>query len=145
MLMRVGDTGFWSGAPPGDGVYEYGCNVQTWFNQKTAEALVEFKNTQDAFGGSLLDHTVVPFITEESDPSDTRSPMPALIIGGRKLGMLGGQFVNVPSSPTQNSMWLTVAQAFFPDQNPAQLLADEAFMLKTPTATPIEGLWQRPV
>jgi hypothetical protein len=145
-LMRSVSSAFWSGSPPTQDadVYEFGCNVQTWFNRQTAKALVEFKNSQDAFGGSLLDHTVVPFITEEADPSDSRAPMPALIVGGRKLGMLGGQFVNVAPSVHHNSMWLTVAQAFFPDEDPAQVLADEVFM-KPANASPIEGLWQRPV
>jgi hypothetical protein len=145
-LMRSVSSAFWSGSPPTQDadVYEFGCNVQTWFNQQTAKALVEFKNSQDTFGGSLLDHTVVPFITEEADPSDSRAPMPALIVGGRKLGMLGGQFVNVAPSVHHNSMWLTVAQAFFPDEDPAQVLADEVFM-KPANASPIEGLWQRPV
>jgi Protein of unknown function (DUF1552) len=147
-LMRKLSTAFWSGAPPAGeedaGVYDFGCNVHTWFNQKTAEALVDFKNSQDAFGGSLLDHTVVPFITEQSEPADSRSPMPALIIGGRKLGMQGGQFVNLDPAVHHNSMWLTVAQAFFPDEDPTEVLADEAFMAPA-DAAPIEGLWERPV
>jgi Protein of unknown function (DUF1552) len=148
-LMRAVDQRFWTSAPPTEDdvnadVYEFGCNVQTWFNQQTAQALALFKNSQDAFGGSLLDHTVVPYITEQAEPADTREPMPALIVGGRKLGMLGGQFVNMAPSVPLNSMWLSVAQAFFPDEDPAQVLADEVFM-EPGDAAPIEGLWQRPV
>ena len=126
-------------------MYEFGCNAETWFHQKTADALVEFKNTKDAFGGSLLDHTITTFITDEADPSDVRQPLPALIVGGRALGMIGGQFVNPSPVLSHNAMWLSVAQAYFPDEDPMKVLADEAFMKGVSPATgPIEGLWQRP-
>ena len=142
-----GSQDMWAGAPPADptqrNVYEFACNAQTWFYQKTVDALVEFKNAKDAFGGSLLDHTIVPFITDEADPSDARQPLPALIVGGRKLGMVGGQFLNSSPIVNHNAMWLTIAQAYFPGQDPAQVLADEAFMKRLPAA-PLEGLWKAP-
>jgi hypothetical protein len=106
--------------------------------------LIEFKNARDAFGGSLLDYTVVPFVTDEANNSDARNPLPALIVGGRKLGMLGGQFVNFSDGlQPHNALWLSVAQAYFPNVNPLELLAQEEFM-KRP-AMPIDGLWQKPV
>jgi hypothetical protein len=40
-------------------------------------------------------------------------------------------------------MWLSVAQAFFPNQNPAEVLAQEPFMKSGPP-TIIDGLWQKP-
>jgi hypothetical protein len=145
------ESAFWLGAPPapstsatsGYAVYEFACNVQTWFYQKTVDALVEFKNAKDAFGGSLLDYTVVPFITDEANNSDARSPLPALLVGGKKLGMVGGQYLNFTTAMPHNSMWLSVAQAFFPNQNPAEVLAQEPFMKAGPP-TIIDGLWQKP-
>jgi hypothetical protein len=144
-----GDQAFWRGAPPSTsqdpkGAYEFACNAQTWLYQKTVDALIEFKNARDAFGGSLLDYTVVPFVTDEANNSDARNPLPALIVGGRKLGMLGGQFVNFSDGlQPHNALWLSVAQAYFPNVNPLELLAQEEFM-KRP-AMPIDGLWQKPV
>src|SRR5690606_1102463 len=56
-----------SGDPPSGGeardIYEFLCNVQTWYNQKMADILSEFKAAQDAFGGSILDYTCIPYVT----------------------------------------------------------------------------------
>jgi hypothetical protein len=153
MTHRVGDSNFWNGPPPDSNssasdvaLYEFICNCWTWFNQKTAAALAEFKTTKDAFGGSLLDYTVVPIVTDIATPANARSPLPGLIVGGKKLGMIGGQFVNTLSNLSHNAMWLALAQAYFPGQDPAKVLADEAFMNSgaASVTTPIEGLWQAP-
>jgi hypothetical protein len=118
----------------------------TWFNLKLAEALLEFKTAKDAFGNSLLDYTVIPVVTDIADPSNARTPLPALILGGKKLGMLGGQFVDLSATPvSHNALWLSVAQAYFPDLSPTEALKAEVFMQSTNTATaPIEGLWAKP-
>lgn len=135
-------------APSGEPnpIVELLCNVWTWFNEKTAAALAAFKTTTDAFGNSLLDHTVVPFITETHSPAGGRTGLPALIFGGKKLGMIGNQFVNLSPATPQNAMWLAIAQAYFPGQDPAQVLADETFMNSgaASVTTPIEGLWKAP-
>lgn len=130
-------------------IYEFGCNAQRWFYQNMADALVEFRNTKDAFGGTLLDHTVTTFVTDTTSPADGWQPMPALIVGGRALGMLGGQCVDLSileaGLPPHNAMWLSVAQAYFPDEDPMKVLADETFMkIAVPATGPIAGLWQRP-
>jgi hypothetical protein len=146
-----GDFAFWEGPPPADGSadsgpYEFACNTQTWFYQKTVDALVEFKNARDAFGGSLLDHTIVPFITNEGHAADNIQQMPALIVGGKKLGMVGGQYLDLSRSTTaHNSLWLTIAQAYFPKRDPLEVLANEAFMKAAGSPKPIDGLWREPV
>jgi hypothetical protein len=151
MTQRLGDGGFWAGpvqtgTTPDASLYQYVCNVMTWFNLKLAEALLEFKTAKDAFGNSLLDYTVIPVVTDIADPSNARTPLPALILGGRKLGMRGGQFVDLSATPvSHNALWLSVAQAYFPDLSPTEALKAEVFMQSTNTATaPIEGLWAKP-
>lgn len=148
LLHRVGDPAFYSGEPPTThpeaALYEFFCNVHTWFNQKTADALLQFKNAKDGFGNSLLDYTIAPFITDVGNPTNIRNPLPALIIGGKKLGMLGGQFFQAQPSRPHNDLWLTIAQAFFPDANVLEALAGEAFLQNTNHTVPLEGLWQKP-
>jgi hypothetical protein len=126
-------------------IYEFLTAVHTWFNQKTADALVEFKTARDAFGNSLLDYTVVPFITECAEATNTRGPAPALILGGKKLGFIGGQY-QLLSRRQLNDFWLTIAQAFFPSGTSlTEALASELFIQNTGYYTgPIAGLWSAP-
>jgi hypothetical protein len=152
MTHKVVDTNFFRGAPPAStdsnyAVYEYLCNVLTWFSEKTANLLTALKQAKDAFGNSLLDYTIVPYLTEVADPSNARSPMPALVFGGKALGMQGGQFVDLRNSgtPSFNALWLSIAQAYFPEGNMLDVLKDEPFLRSNATATaPIAGLWQKP-
>jgi hypothetical protein len=85
--------------------------VNEWYFQRTASILADFKATLDPFGNSLLDSTVVPFVTEVSACGHEYFPLPAMIFGGRQLGLQGGQYQFVGRRP-HNDMWLSVAQAF---------------------------------
>jgi hypothetical protein len=124
------------------GVVDFLANVHTWYNQKTADILVDFKNSQDVFGGNLLDNTIVPFVTDIATANMDWSYLPALIFGGRRLGMNGGQYLELAPNRPQNDMWMTIAQAFLKTTNPVAALPDEVFV-KTGVA-PIAGLWTPP-
>lgn len=135
------------GSPPSGGemrsIIEFLTAVHTWYNQRMAEMFTAFKETTDAFGGNLLDHTVIPCITEVAETTHQRSPLPALIVGGRALGMRGGQYLNFESrARSSNDFWLTIAQAYFQASNPVDLLGDEIFFKDGVSA--IEGLWAPP-
>ncbi len=65
-------------------------------------------------------------------------PLPALVFGGRALGLQGGQFQSVTAP--HNALWMTIAQAFLATADPLSEFQDEVF-LKT-DASPIPGLWQ---
>jgi hypothetical protein len=117
-------------------------NANRWYFQRTAEIIEDFRSQidpQDAKGGSLLDSTVIPMITEVAEASHTREGHAAIIFGGRKLGMQGGQYRSV--SGIHNQLWLTVAQAFLGADAPTKL-AGEVYV-KT-GANPIPGLWVAP-
>jgi hypothetical protein len=131
-------------------IVEFLANVQTWYNARTAEILNEFKTAEDSFGGNLLDHTVIPYITEVAETTHGWSPMPALIFGGRALGMQGGQYVDLSGGggggfggggKGYNSMWMSVAQAYL-GADPLSALSEEVF--DKSNAEPIEGLWLPP-
>jgi hypothetical protein len=115
-------------------------NVQIWYNTQTAALLNTMKNATDVYGGNLLDYTVVPHITEVSECTHSWSPMPALIFGGAKLGMHGGQYVDVSANlRSHNDYWMSIAQAYLNTNNPLPAFASDTFY-KT-GVTPIAGLW----
>ncbi len=122
-------------------------NVQTWYNQKMADILTTFKTTTDMLGGNLLDNTIIPYITEVAETNHSKSQLPALIFGGKALGMKGGQFMAVQRP--HNDLWLTIAQAYFKTTTPLASLpatnADgSANTFVRNNAAPIAGLWAPP-
>lgn len=135
-----------SGAPPSGGeardIYEFLCNVQTWYNQRMADVLSTFKAAKDAFGGSILDYTCIPYVTEVADSSHSRGPKPALLFGGSKLGMKHGTFVN--SNRPQADLYVTVAQAYLKTNDPMTKLREEKFAASNRDTAPIPNLWAPP-
>jgi hypothetical protein len=149
MSHRITAQSFFNGAPQTGtskdaSLYQFLVSINAWYNQKTADILTTFKNAKDAFGNSILDHTVVPYLTEVGDPSHSRGPKPSLIFGGKALGMKGGQFLNFESNVRpQVDVWLTVAQALLQTNDPLSVLpATEKF--NRTGAGPINGLWAKP-
>ena len=104
-------------------------NIQTWYFARHAENLKLWKGEVDAYGNSLLDSTIIPFVTEVATYNHDRSNMAAMIFGGKKLGMQVGQYKS--GSFSINSFWGTIAQAF-------------GAATTAPFAAPIAGLWTKP-
>jgi hypothetical protein len=147
MSHREQNPDFHFGPPPSTSeyIYEILVNANTWYFQKYADVFAEWKTATDAFGGSLLDHTVIPLMTEVDNGAHSRNRLPALILGGKALGMRGGQLLDFQNDPRfHNDLWMTVAQAFFPDSpNVLEEMPGEVFARDG--VRTIEGLWQRPV
>jgi hypothetical protein len=124
-------------------VVQFLANVQTWYNEKTAEIIAMFKDATDAFGGNLLDHTVIPYVTEVAEQAHSRSPKAAFIFGGKALGMVGGKYVNFEGqgSRPHNDLWATIAQAYFRTSDPGSRLAHLGLSSEL---EPIDGLWVKP-
>jgi len=127
-------------------VVNFLANVQTWYNQKMADILMDWKATTDVYGGNLLANTIIPYVTEVGETTHSWNPLPAYIFGGSALGMKGGQFLN--AARPMNSFWLTIAQAYFkkttpldnlPATYPAPDTARNTFIRTG--AAPIPGLW----
>jgi hypothetical protein len=64
----------------------------------------------DVFGGTLLDNTIVPYVTEVSRATHKWTQMPVVVFGGKSVGLKGGQFLTFQGRP-HNDMWLSIAQA----------------------------------
>jgi hypothetical protein len=151
MTSPITQGDYYQVAPPTNpqelGIVEFLTNVNLWLNQKTADILSEFKSATDAYGCPLLDYTVVPYFTELGNATRAQKPLAAMILGGRALGLQGGQFQNFEAAPrAYTDFWLTIAQAFFPDAgNVLESLSTEKFAQDPTKFTgPIEGLWVKP-
>ncbi|HYQ00244.1 MAG TPA: DUF1552 domain-containing protein [Polyangiaceae bacterium] len=148
MSHRIGSQSFFNGAPQTGtsadaSLYQFLVAINAWYNQKTADILTLFKNAKDGFGNSVLDHTVVPYLTEVGDPSHSRGPKASLIFGGKALGMKGGQFLNFDGNARpQVDVWLTVAQALLQNDDPLGVLPTTEKFNRT-GAGPIKGLWAK--
>jgi hypothetical protein len=124
--------------------YEFLSACQVWYNTRMAELLTKFKEAKDAFGNSLLDFTVVPFITEVAQSNHSRSPKPAFLFGGSKLGLKHGSFQNFAQTRPQVDLYLTCAQALLKNADPKSGLANERFWQFNKGAAVIDGLWAAP-
>lgn len=124
--------------------YEFLAACQIWYNTRMAELLTKFKQAKDAFGNSLLDYTVVPFVTEVAQSNHSRSPKPAFLFGGTKLGLKHGTFQNFAQTRPQVDLYLACAQALLKNADPKSGLANERFWQFNKNAAVIDGLWAAP-
>jgi hypothetical protein len=121
-------------------------NVEIWYMQRLAELLTRLKMTKDILdpnGGSLLDNTVVPHVTEVADTTHTHVNMPLTIFGGKNLGFVGGQYFRF-ANRAYNDYWLTIMAGFgvaLTDlQNVMVNGAKGATMLQAPYTVPLAGV-----
>jgi hypothetical protein len=142
-------SGAASQSPPTSGeaadIYGFLVNVQVWYNTLMAEILTNFKNATDAFGNSILDRTVIPFITEVAESNHSRGPKPGFLFGGTGLGLKHGTFQNFQQSRPQVDLFLTAGQALFQTDDVLGQLSDERFVEDNRNAGVIDGLWEPPV
>jgi len=126
-------------------IAQFLANVNTWYNTRTAMVVNMFKAAIDPLGdgtASMLDRTVIPYVTEVAQQNHSRDPKAAFIFGGKALGMQLGKYVNFEGQSRNHvDLWATIAQAFFQSNNPMALLSDLKF-----AAAPkvIDGLWSKP-
>lgn len=124
--------------------YEFLASVQAWYNTRLADMLKKLKTAQDGFGGSLLDYTVIPYVTEVAQSNHSRNPKPAFLFGGSKLGLKHGTFQNFTQGRPQVDLFLTCAQALLQTADPKMALKDERFIQFSANAGVIPGLWAPP-
>jgi hypothetical protein len=99
--------------------------IHRFYAQQTAEALLEFKAQTDVDGGSMLDNTVVVYLSEvaRAHDHDFRN-VPLLVFGGPNVGIEGGRFLSVSGGPLPtasnantgnrptNALWMALAPIF---------------------------------
>jgi hypothetical protein len=99
--------------------------VHRFYAQQTAEALLEFQSQIDVDGGSMLDNTVVVYLSEvaRAHDHDFRN-VPLLVFGGPHVRIEGGRFLSASGGPLPtasnantgnrptNALWLALAPIF---------------------------------
>lgn len=74
-------------------IREFLTRIEVWYAEKLAAFLEELEATDDIDGKSLLDTTVIPYITEVSEGHNhSWNNMPWLLFGGASTGLRGGQY-----------------------------------------------------
>ncbi len=128
-------------------IAQFLANVNTWYNARTAMVIKMFKDAIDPLGdgtSTMLDRTVIPYITEVSQQNHARDPKAAFIFGGRALGMQLGKYVNFEGQARNHvDLWATVAQAFTRTNTPMSTITGLKFG-NNATPKPIDGLWVKP-
>ena len=99
--------------------------IEIFYAQQTAQFLQELAATIDVDGNSLLDNTVVVYVSEigRAYDHDMRN-VPFLVFGGKNTGIHGGRFLKVTGGPLAtvdgaatgnrptNDAWLALAPIF---------------------------------
>jgi hypothetical protein len=90
---------------------EFLTNVEVWYSQRTSELLKSLLDTPDVAGGSLLDNTMVPYVTEVARADHTFNNAPFVVFGGPGVRLRGNRKKLYSPRRPVNDMWLAVAQA----------------------------------
>ena len=118
-------------------------NVNRWYFQKTADIINELRlqvDPQDPAGGSLLDNTVIPMITEVAEASHTREGHARDRLRRREAGHAGRPVPGASPASTTSSgrRWRRPSSA----RMRSSKLASEVYVKNG--ASPISGLWVAP-
>jgi uncharacterized protein DUF1552 len=113
----------------GMGFLAWEAAIDRFYNQQSSQALQAFDAAIDLDGNTLLDNTVVAYVSDECTPWDhSQLNMPLIVFGGKNTRLRGGTFLKVTggSLPQQldlktiggtgnrpfNDFWLALAPIF---------------------------------
>ncbi|MEM9458996.1 MAG: DUF1552 domain-containing protein [Myxococcota bacterium] len=86
--------------------------IDTWYSERMAEFLADLDATPDPFGsGSLLDNTLVVYLSEMAQGGHTFRDVPAILFGGAGGRLGGGRYLQYDGR-SFNDLWLAIAEAF---------------------------------
>jgi hypothetical protein len=86
--------------------------IDRWYSERTAEFLRTLRDTPDFDGsGSLLDNTLVLYISEVGAGTHIFEPMPLVLFGGAGVGLQAGPVADFTGRST-NDLWLSIALQF---------------------------------
>jgi hypothetical protein len=92
-------------------VPEFLTNIDTWYSERTASLLGSLKDTPDIGGGTILDNTLVPYVTEVARADHSWTDAPFLVFGGPGVKLQGGRLKKYNPRRPLNDLWLACAQA----------------------------------
>jgi hypothetical protein len=96
---------------------EFLTRVEEFYAQRVSTFLQSLATETELGGtGSVLDNTLVPYITEVAERNHSWTRMPWLLIGGQNLGLVGGRLWDsgLPQGEfrSTNDLWMAVAEAY---------------------------------
>ncbi len=91
---------------------EFLTRVEIWYAARVSAFLQELEAEKHADGSSLLDHTLVPYVTEVGTRHHNLSQMPFVLFGGAGVGLRGGQVWTNGSRGMRstNDLWMACAK-----------------------------------
>jgi hypothetical protein len=99
--------------PDSPDMLEFLTRVEEWYAQRVSGFLTELAMTQDLSGASLLDSTLVPYVTEVGARYHNWDNVPFVLFGGAGTGLIGNQVWTSPGGQrSTNDMWMACARAF---------------------------------
>jgi hypothetical protein len=93
---------------------EFLTRVEIWYAQRVAAFLLELEAEKHADGSSLLDHTLVPYVSEVGARYHNWDYMPFLLFGGTGVGLRGGRVWSNGDRGLRstNDLWMACAKPF---------------------------------
>ncbi len=91
---------------------EFLTRVEEWYADRVNGFLNDLAATQDLAGDSLLDNTLVPYVTEVGARYHNWDNVPFVLFGGANTGLQGGQYWNEGRGRSTNDLWMACAQSF---------------------------------
>ena len=94
-------------------VPEFLTRIDTWYSERTCALLMALESTPEVGGsGTLLDNTLVPYVTEVARADHSFNNAPFVVFGGKGVKLNGGRLKKFNPKRTVNDMWLACAKAF---------------------------------
>lgn len=122
--------------PGSEDLTEFLTRVEEFYATHVARFVLDLAAEPEAGGnGSLLDNTLVSYITEVAERNSTWTRMPFLLLGGKSLGLVGNRVWTNDGGGQRftNDLWMAIAEAF---GMPGFVLGDADLH-----TTPIAGLF----
>jgi hypothetical protein len=93
---------------------EFLTRVELWYATRVSAFLQELAQEKQPDGSSLLDHTLVPYVSEVGARYHNWDNMPFLLFGGPGVKLKGGQvWTNAGKGMrSTNDLWMASARAF---------------------------------
>lgn len=90
---------------------EFLTRIDTWYSERTAALLESLSSTPDIAGGTLLDNTLVPYVTEVARADHSFRDAPFVVFGGEGVRLRGNRLKKYNPRRPVNDMWLACAKA----------------------------------
>jgi len=99
--------------PDSPDTLEFLTRVEEWYAARVSNLLTDLSTTEELTGGTLLDNTLVPYVTEVGARYHNWDNMPFLLFGGQNTGLIGNQvWRSNGGRRSTNDLWMACASAF---------------------------------